>query len=150
MKRTILTITIIVLPLFQALAQEGCLTSENLKKLDASWEKAQLDLNFKAVDSLLAEEFIWVHNHAGTVDDKKAVLERINRYLKTNNNNTKSRNSKDVEVIIMGTTGVVTGFTIIDRGPTPTTYKFMRTYVESNGKCYLLANQTMAIPETDN
>ena len=83
-------------------AQESCLTTENLKKLDASWEKAQLELDFDTINSLLAEDFIWVHNHANTIDNKNAVLERVNRYLKSNNQNIKSRISKDVKVIIFG------------------------------------------------
>lgn len=29
----------------------------------------------------------------------------------------------------------------------PTTFNYMRTYVEIDGKCYLIANHTMAIPE---
>jgi len=149
MKKINLTICILVLPILQLLAQERCLTTENLKKLDASWEKAQLELDFDTLDSLLAEDFIWVHNHANTIDNKTAVLERVNRYLKSNNRNTKSRISKDVKVIILGATGIVSGYTVVDRGPVPTTYKFMRTYVETNGKCYLLANQTMAIPENE-
>jgi hypothetical protein len=77
----------------------------------------------------LAEDFIWVHNHANTIDNKTAVLERFKRYLSSNNQNTKSRISKDVKVILYDSTGIVSGFTIIDRGPSPTTYHFMRTYV---------------------
>ena len=45
--------------------------SEHLKQLDASWEKAQLELDYDTLDALLAEDFIWVHNHANTIDDKK-------------------------------------------------------------------------------
>ena len=135
------------LSIFSASAQESCLDKDNLKKLDASWETAQLELDFDFINSLLAEDFIWVHNHANTIDDKAAVLERVKRYLSSNNKTTKSRTSKDVKVIISGTTGIVSGFTMINRGPSPTNYHFMRTYVESNGKCYLIANHTMAIPD---
>ena len=149
MKLIRIVIAIVGLSIFSASAQERCLNQENLKKLDASWEKAQLELNFDFVKSLLAEDFIWVHNHANTIDNKTAVLERVKRYLSSNNQNTKSRISKDVKVIIYGTTGIVSGFTIIDRGPSPTTYHFMRTYVENDGKCYLIANHTMAIPEKE-
>ena len=131
-------------------AQEDCLASENLKSLDASWEKAQLELDFDYLETLLADDFIWVHNHANTTDDKTAVLDRVKRNLDRNIRNTKSRNSKDVKVIIYDSTGIVSGFTVVDRGPTPTNYNFMRTYVKSNGKCYLLANHTMAIPEGNN
>ncbi|RMA64790.1 hypothetical protein BXY75_1671 [Ulvibacter antarcticus] len=37
----------------------------------------------------------------------------------------------------------------MDRGPSPITYHFMRTYVEINERCYLIANHTMAIPEKE-
>ena len=149
MKKINLAILICVFPLLQLFAQENCLTPEHLKKLDASWEKAQLELDYNTLNQLLAEDFIWVHNHANTIDDKKAVLERINRYKNNNKRDTKSRISSDVKVIILGTTAIVSGYTVVDRGPVPTTYKFMRTYTEFQGKCYLLANQTMAIPENE-
>jgi len=139
--------TLVAFSVASAYAQENCLNAEHLKNLDASWEKAQLELDFDTLNYLLAEDFIWVHNHANTIDNKKAVLDRVNSSIKSNNHKTKSRISKDVKVIILGKTAVVTGFTIVDRGPEPTTYKFMRTYVEINDKCYLLANQTMAIPK---
>ena len=146
MKRIRIVIAIIGLSIFSAAAQENCLNQENLKKLDASWEKAQLELNADYIKSLLAEDFIWVHNHANTIDTKEAVLERIQRYIRTNNKNTKSRTSKDVNVIISGKTGIVSGIAIIDKISGLTNYHFMRTYVEIDGKCYLIANQTMAIP----
>ena len=148
MKLARFTILIFALLVFSACNQEPCLNEDHLKKLDALWEKAQLELDYDFIESLLAEDFIWVHNHANTIDNKAAVLERINRYLNTNNQETKSRISKDVKIIISEKTAIVSGITIIDRGPVPTTYHFMRTYVETNGKCYLIANHTMAIPET--
>ncbi|MEJ6791655.1 MAG: nuclear transport factor 2 family protein [Lacinutrix sp.] len=145
----IIIIALVGLSIISVSAQDACLNKENLKNLDASWEKAQLELNFDYIKSILADDFIWVHNHANTVDNKSAVLERIKRYINSNNKSTKSRISKDVKVIISGKTGIVSGITIIDRGPRPTTYHFMRTYVEINEKCYLIANQTMAIPDIE-
>ncbi|MDG5491991.1 nuclear transport factor 2 family protein [Psychroserpens sp. SPM9] len=142
-------IACIALSICSVSAQEKCINEGHLKKLDASWEKAQLELDFDFIKSLLADDFIWVHNHANTIDDKTAVLERIGRYTRQNKKDTKSRKSKAVKVIISGTTGIVSGYTIIDRGPTPTTYHFMRTYVEKKGKCYLIANHTMAVPEKE-
>ena len=149
MKIISFVLVIVGLSVFPVLAQENCLHQENLKNLDASWEKAQLDLDLDYIDSLLVEDFIWVHNHANTIDNKAAVLDRIKKHRSTNNRNTKSRISTDVSVIISGATGIVSGYTLIDRGPSPTNYHFMRTYVESNGKCYLIANHTMAIPEKE-
>ena len=147
MKFTRFIVVIIGLLTFTACTQESRLNQEQLIKLDASWEKAQLELDFDFIEALLAEDFIWVHNHANTIDSKAAVLERVKRHLASNNKETKSRNSKDVEVIVSGKTAIISGLTIVDRGPSPTTYHFMRTYVEANGKCYLIANHTMAIPE---
>ena len=149
MKQISIIIALVGLSIISLSAQESCINKENLKKLDASWEKAQLELNFDYVKSILAEDFIWVHNHANTIDNKSAVLERIKRHINSNNKSTKSRVSKDVKVIISGNTGIVSGITIIDRGPSPITYHFMRTYVEDNGKCYIIANQTMAIPDKE-
>ena len=147
MKQLKLIVLFIALSISSGYAQEACLTENSLKNLDTSWEKAQLNLNFEHINSILAEDFIWVHNHASTIDDKAAVLERINRHTKEKNKDTRSRISKDVKVIIAGKTGIVSGITIVDRGPSPVTYHFMRTYVEISGKCYLLANHTMAIPD---
>ncbi|WP_411768729.1 nuclear transport factor 2 family protein [Winogradskyella sp. A3E31] len=135
------------LSFFPLIVQENCLTKDSLIQLDASWEKAQLELDLNHIDSILAEDYIWVHNHANTIDDKKAVLDRIKRYLNVNTNDTKSRVSKDVNVIISGSTGIISGFTVIDRGLSPITYHFMRTYVKINNKCYQIANHTMALPD---
>ena len=85
MKNINLTLLILAATICQIFAQESCLSTNNLKQLDASWEKAQLELNLEFISSLLAEDFIWVHNHAKTIDDKPAVLERVKRYLKNNN-----------------------------------------------------------------
>jgi vacuolar-type H+-ATPase catalytic subunit A/Vma1 len=147
MKLTRFFMLIVALSVFSACTQNNCLSQEHLKTLDASWEKAQLELDYDFIESLLAEDFIWVHNHAKTIDDKEAVLERVKRHIANNNTDTKSRISKDVNIIISEKSAIVSGYTIIDRGPSPTTYHFMRTYVDINGKCYLIANHTMAIPD---
>ena len=137
------------LSILSTLAQENCLKPNQLKKLDASWEKALLELNLEFLEKTVSEDFIWVHTHATKIDNKKSLIEETRKALNSPVNTTKSRISKDVRVIISGKTGIVTGFTKVDRGPNPITYHFMRTYVESDEKCYLLANQTMAIPEDE-
>lgn len=147
MKILLLIITVTGFSMFNSFAQQTTFTEENLKQIDLQWEDAQLKLNYEFIESLLSNEFIWVHNHAGTIDSKAVVLERIQRYISKNNKETKSRNSKDVNVIIEGKTAIVHGYTIIDRGPTPTKYHFMRTYVETQDGIKLIANQTMAIPQ---
>ncbi len=134
---------------FSASAQQACLTADAIKNLDAKWEQTQLNANVEFLQSLLGENFIWVHNHASLIDDKAAVLKRAANQIANGSSDTRSRVSSDVVVSITGKTAVVTGITIVDRGPTPTKYHFMRTYTEINGKCMLLANHTMAIPEED-
>ena len=131
------------------MAQKSCLDPENLKNLDSQWEKALLDSDAEFLESLLADDFIWVHNHASMVDSKEALLKRASNPNVRATGDTKSRVSKDVKAIVLGSTGVVIGITIVDRGPTPTTYHFMRTYTVVDGKCYLLANHTMAIPDIE-
>jgi ketosteroid isomerase-like protein len=143
-------ITVIVgLSLNTSIAKESCLNPEKLKSLDASWEEAQLNSDVEFLESILAEDFIWVHNHANTIDTKTAVINRANKYKSSDTQNARSRKSMNVKVIVSGATGIVSGITIVDRGASPTTYHFMRTYVESNGKCLLIANQTMAVHEKE-
>ncbi|WP_332913009.1 nuclear transport factor 2 family protein [Algoriphagus boritolerans] len=99
------------------------------------------------LEDLLADEFVWVHNHASLIDGKEQALARANRIKAGQADNTRNRTSKDRQVVILGTTGVVSGYTVVDRGPSPTTYHFMRTYALVDGKWKLLGNHTMAIPE---
>ena len=138
-----------LLSILSTSAQENCLKPEQLKKLDASWENALLNLNLEFFETILSEDFIWVHTNAIKTDSKKSLVEEVKNNINTSINNTKSRITKDVKVIVSGSTGIVTGFTTVDRGPTPITYNFMRTYVQNEGKCYLLANHTMALPEVE-
>ena len=137
------------LSLASSLAQNICLNTSNLLKLDTQWEKALLESDVEFLKGILADDFIWVHNHADMTDTKDALLKRASDPNAGASGKTRSRISKDVQVTILGSTGVVSGFTIVDRGPTPTTYHFMRTYVEVAGKCFLLSNHTMAIPENE-
>lgn len=138
--------------IFKLSAQEGCLTPENLKELDASWEKALLEMNLDFIKKNVSEDFIWVHNHANRIDSKESLLKSGQKYVDSKTRNSRSRVQRDVKAIISGNTGIVTGFTEVVRinGITRTTFNFMRTYAEIDGKCYLIANHTMAIPEKGN
>ena len=130
-------------------AQQTCMTAENIKALDAKWEETNLHPKAAFFEDLLAEEFVWVHNHASMIDSKEDMVKRMKRQEEQGSSNTRSRTQSDVKVAIAGNTAIVTGFTVVDRGPTPTRYHFMRTYVEIAGKCYLVGNHTMAIPEEE-
>ena len=143
MKVFILLFTLMVLPLM-TFSQ----TSEaQLLELDKGWEKALLTSDVEFLEKLVAAEFIWVHNHAGLIDGKEAVLSRAKRIQSGQADDTRNRTTKDQQVVILGKTGIVSGFTVVDRGPSPTLYHFMRTYAWTAGKWKLLGNHTMAIPE---
>ncbi|GMQ30293.1 nuclear transport factor 2 family protein [Algoriphagus confluentis] len=122
-------------------------TKNNLIQLDLGWEKALLSSDVSFLENIMAEEFIWVHNHAALIDGKEAVLARARRIQEGQTDATKGRKSRDQQVVILGTTGVVSGYTVVDRGPSPTTYHFMRTYSWIDGQWKLLGAHTMAIPE---
>lgn len=147
MKKSILTSFILCLLTWASVAQIP--DQQKLLELDLGWEKAQLESNVEFLENLLAKDFIWVHNHASLIDGKDAVISKAKRIQDGQADNTKGRVSRDQTVVILGKTGVVSGFTVVDRGPSPTTYHFMRTYVKEKGKFVLLANHTMAIPDEE-
>lgn len=120
---------------------------KKLISLDEGWEKALLESDIAFLENLLADEFVWVHNHAGQIDGKEAAISRAKRIQAGQKDDTRNRNSRDRQVVILGETGVVSGFTVVDRGPSPVTYHFMRTYAKVDGEWKLLGNHTMAIPD---
>jgi ketosteroid isomerase-like protein len=123
-------------------------TQEQLVALDKGWERALLNSDVEFLDTLLAEEFVWVHNHASQIDGKAEALNRAKKIRAGQQDDTQDRSPRDHQVVILRQTAVVTGFTVVDRGPQPTTYHFMRTYALVASKWKLIANHTMAIPET--
>ncbi len=123
---------------------------KELLSLDLGWEKALLTSDVDFLENLLADEFVWVHNHASLVDGKEQAIARAKRIQAGQADDTRNRTSRDQQVVILGETAVVSGFTIVDRGPSPTTYHFMRTYARIDSKWKLLGNHTMAIPEGEN
>lgn len=149
MRAIILLFFILFSTYISSSAQTSCMTVEHIKLLDAKWEEANLHPDPDFFESTLGEEFVWVHNHLSMVDSKETVVEGAKKKKAAGTSNTRSRIQRDVKVAISGNTAVVTGITVVDRGPQPTTYHFMRTYVELNGKCYLVGNHTMAIPEDE-
>ncbi|MCW5517632.1 nuclear transport factor 2 family protein [Muriicola sp. Z0-33] len=147
MNKKVFLIVLHIMTAVSLSSQQNCLSTERLLAMDAAWEKALLTSDTQQLNSMLAEDFIWVHNHASLTDSKAMLLQRASDPKIGATGKTRSRVQRDVSVIIKGATGVVTGTTVVDRGPSPTTYHFMRTYVENNGNCLLLANHTMAVPD---
>jgi len=141
------SLPLLVTLLLIAYSAMGQTTEERLLELDRSWEKALLNSEVAILEELLAEEFIWVHNHASLIDGKAETLSRAKRIRAGQQDDTRNRSAREHQVVLLGQTAVVTGFTLVDRGPQPTNYHFMRTYALVEGKWKLLANHTMAIPE---
>lgn len=135
--------------LFVQLTSFSQSSKEQLIQLDQGWEKALLSSDVAFLENLLAEGFVWVHNHAGLIDGKEAVISRAKRIQAGQKDDTRNRTSRDQLVVIFGQTGIVSGFTVVDRGPSPTIYHFMRSYAWVDGKWKLLGNHTMAIPEEE-
>ena len=123
---------------------ESCLSAEALRRIDASWEKALLEGDEYVLRELLAEDFVWVHDHASTIDSRESLLEWATGG--SGERNTVSRAQSQVETRRLGQTGIVMGYTVVTRSGGSTRYRFMRTYAELDGGCRLLANQTMAMP----
>lgn len=136
-----------LLPLSFLQAQSS--SQSELIKLDLAWEKALLDSDATFLKNLLADDFIWVHNHASLTDGKAEAVSRAKRIQAGQADNTKGRVSRDHKVVFLGETAVVSGYTVVDRPPSPVTYHFMRTYVKVGGTYQLLANHTMAVPDEE-
>ena len=126
----------------------NCLEPDQLRATDQAWEKALRVSDVEWLTKHLAEDFVWVHNHASSVDSKSSLISRAKDPNAGATGHPLARTSRDVQILTLGNTAVVTGFTTVDRGTSSKTYNFMRTYAEVDGVCLLLANHTMGIPET--
>ncbi len=149
MKSSLLIACILLTSPTTSFSQSTSSEEKNLLKIDLGWEEALLSSNSELLENLLADEFVWVHNHAGLIDGKEAVVGRAKRIQAGQADDTRNRTSRDQQVVILGQTGIVSGYTVVDRGPSPTLYHFMRTYAWVDGKWKLLGNHTMAIPEEE-
>ena len=145
MRRTTLLLVAFVTCTPALCAQDTCITRDNLLELDAGWERALTDSDVDFLARLMADEFVWVHNHASSVDTKESLLERARAGDATGK--PRAREQSDITVHLTGPVGVVYGTTTVIRDSTSPTYTFMRTYADIDGRCLLVANQTMRIDE---
>lgn len=126
---------------------ESCLTKAALIELDGSYEAALQSGNIKLLDELLAPEFYWVHNLASLKENKQQLIARVQLLSEQ----PKARRSHDISVQRLANTAVLEGLSSVEKwnadGKSFRTlrYQFMRTYVELNGACKLLAVQTMKV-----
>jgi hypothetical protein len=124
-----------------------CLHQNKLFELDQAYETALLQRDIKSLDKLLADDYYWVHNLASTKENKAQLFAR----LASPDKETKARTSHDLTSRKLANTVVVEGLSSVEKwNPDGTTfrtsrYQIMRTYVAINGKCQLLAVQSMKV-----
>lgn len=123
-----------------------CLRAADLIALDRQYEEAIRVGDVQFLKSLLAEEYIWVHNLGVETETKAVLLQRLQdqdrRFI--------SRVTRDASVHKSGRTAVVSGVSLVesispDGGNHKSHYRFMRTYALERGRCKLLAVQTMKV-----
>lgn len=125
-----------------------CLEAEALKRLDGQYEDALRVGNPEFLRVLLAEDFVWVHNHAVAAEDKATLVGRLGEGHEV----PLARRPEQVQYRRLDSTAVLTGFTTVEKAPREAggevrgnKYHFMRTYVAVDGHCHLLSNQTMKV-----
>ena len=152
---------ITLLLFFPAIVFAQCKTEQQVKQLDAQWEKALLKGDINAVAPLLHDDFVWVHNHASSTQKTKAgFLSYFSKGFakmatRPTHFHANARTQRVLEVIMTPTTAVIYGFTDVLRGNvlktepdvrSVKTYHFMRTYSSVGKSCLLVANHTMLMP----
>lgn len=131
---------------------ENCLALPALTQLDQQYEDALVNGDAAFLANLLAEDFVWVHNLASSIETKDDLIERV----KAKTENFKARRSNVLSVHRLDNTSVLSGTSLAERfnddgeSSRASRYQFMRTYVAREGKCYLLAVQTMKVWSNEN
>ena len=124
-----------------------CLQPDKVRALDNQYEEALRIGDVKFLQSLLADEFVWVHNLAVDIETKQALLAR----LKNQEETPKARKTSEVSFHRFKNTTVLSGLSSVDKynadGKSYRTsrYRFMRTYVADDEGCKLLSSQTMKV-----
>lgn len=125
-----------------------CLPAPALIERDAQYEEALRVGNVQFLQSLLADEYVWVHSLGSQIESRGSLLARMAKPVVF-----KARGTSDVHVHVQGDTSVVRGVSTTEQwnadGTTWRTnrYQFMRTYVNVGGECKLLSVQTMNLKQ---
>ncbi|WP_373987127.1 nuclear transport factor 2 family protein [Duganella sp. BuS-21] len=122
----------------------SCLSAPALIERDSQYEEALRTGDVLFLQSLLAEEYVWVHSLGSQIETRPGLLARLAKPVVY-----KARSTSEVHVHEQGDTAVVRGVSTTEQwnpdGATWRTnrYQFMRTYVNVAGQCKLLSVQTM-------
>lgn len=126
-----------------------CLEAEAVKTLDYQYEQALRKPDLVWIRECVAEQFVWVHNHAVLDETREMLLERLG----DNYQPPESREQTDVKVIREGNTAVIYGLSTVDKfsdGPRHANrYHYMRTWVSTDAGCRLIAAHTMKVWSTE-
>ena len=105
-----------------------------------------------SLEKLLHRDFVWVHDHAGTIQESRAALIDPMRWRPPNS---AARRQEDLSVVIFENTAIVYGYANVERtedyvsrtgNPRPVKYHFVRTYVGRGDQgIRLLGNHTMEV-----
>ncbi|MYM67130.1 DUF4440 domain-containing protein [Pseudoduganella sp. FT55W] len=133
---------LVALPLISSAGP--CLPASALIERDSQYEEALRVGDVPFLQSLLADEYVWVHSLGSQIETRSGLLARLEKPVVY-----KARSTSDVHVHVQGDTSVVRGVSTTEQwnadGTTWRTnrYQFMRTYVNAGGQCKLLSVQTM-------
>ena len=137
-----------LLPLCCALPLQAsaasCLPTDALVERDRQYEAALATGNVAFLREALADDYVWVHTLGSEIETKPVLLARMEKPTRF-----KSRTTSDVQARTLGDATVLHGISIVEQwnadGTTFKTnrYQFMRTWVNADGRCRLLAGQTM-------
>lgn len=122
----------------------SCLPADALVERDRQYEAALATGNVAFLRDALADDYVWVHTLGSEVETKPVLLARMARPARF-----KSRTTTGVQARALGDATVLHGVSVVEQwnedGETFKTnrYQFMRTWVNVDGQCKLLAGQTM-------
>ena len=137
-------------------AGASCLTTDGIADLDAAYEQALTNQSEEFFDRNLHDNFVWIHNHASSVQDsKEAFMQLLRTFNEPGRGHINARRGQSgTQVLIEGNAAVIHGFTDVERteayvertgNPRKIRFHFMRTYVKKEGRCLLLSNHTMEV-----
>ncbi|MRW89693.1 DUF4440 domain-containing protein [Duganella sp. FT80W] len=121
-----------------------CLPVAALVERDSRYEEALRVGDVAFLKTLLADDYVWVHSLGSQIESRASLLARLEKPVVY-----KSRTTSDVHGHTQGDTTVLRGVSTTEQwnadGVTwrANRYQFMRTYVNVDGQCKLLAVQTM-------
>lgn len=124
-----------------------CLPLGELIERDRQYEEALRVGDTAFLATALADDYVWVHSLASQIETRASLLARLAQPALV----PKSRTTSEVQGHISGDTVVLRGLSSVEQfnpdGKTWRTnrYQFMRTWVKVDGRCKLLANQTMKV-----